>query len=122
MGDAETKPERDKPRRWIALLLCLVGPIGIGQFYLGPKKRGMSLFALALGAFLIVMLALAPLGALLGYGVVLVLLFAGASLVLGASVLDVLRIPEARLARVAKLQVGAFWLVGVVVSSLTSSA
>jgi signal peptidase I len=34
-----------RPRRWLAILLAAVGPAGVGHYYAGFKRRGVSWFA-----------------------------------------------------------------------------
>jgi signal peptidase I len=115
MADAGS-PDARKPSRGLAVVLALLGPMGIGQHYLGLTKRGVWWLVLSTLAFLALALALAPLGALLGYGKVLAVLVVALLLGWLASLLDLLRIPLARTRRVTALAVAGFWLGGFVMS------
>lgn len=52
-----TVSERDvpprKPKRWVALLLTLFLPAGVGHFYLGQRRRALAWFALVLGVLFV---------------------------------------------------------------------
>ena len=70
----EGKAEGKKPQRGFAILLALIGPWGIGHFYLGQPRRAVAWLVLSAVALVLFALLLQPLGAVLGYGTVLALL------------------------------------------------
>jgi signal peptidase I len=117
MGGDE-KPEGQKPRRWRAILLTLVGPWGIGQFYLGQAKRAALWLVLPLALLVMLAFASPSLGAMFGHGKILAFLACASVLGWVASLLDVLAVPEARMKRVRKLAVFGFWVAGVLASLL----
>jgi signal peptidase I len=111
-GDLERKP----PKRGLAILLGVLGPWGIGHYYLGQTRRALAWLALPALALVSFALLLQPLGEVFGYGKVLALLVCSIPLAWVASLLDVLAVPEARLASARKLAVVGFWLAGFTLS------
>ncbi len=109
-GSAEVK----KPSLGFAILLMLVGPIGIGQFYLGHKRRGAWWLLSGLAAFVAIEFALPVLGASIGYGKALALLMAAMFAAWVACLIDILVTPAARTMRVRKVLVFGFWCAGTI--------
>jgi signal peptidase I len=117
MSDQGKKSEDEKPSPAAAILLALVGPWGIGQFYFGQTKRAVWWLLFSNAALVMLAFAVAPLGGVLGYGTVFALLLVSLLVGWAASLFDALRVPEARRVRARKLAVFGFWLAGVVLSS-----
>jgi|GEM_PF-363240 len=99
-----------KPDRGIALLLALLGPWGAGHFYLGQSKRALFWLGISSVIFPLGSLVLLWLGGVIGYGLVFCGLGVGFLGVWIASLLELSRVPEARLRRTAVLKVVVYWL------------
>jgi signal peptidase I len=115
MSDAREQEEK-KPQRGIAILLGVFGPWGIGHFYLGQTRRALAWLLLSAVALVLFALLLQPLGEVVGYGKMLAVLVCSIPLAWVASLLDLLAVPEARMASVRKLAVVGFWLAGFVLT------
>ncbi len=102
-----------KPSRGIALLLGLLGPWGTGQFYLGQTKRAVLWLVVPSTCLIACTMALPWLGSLLGYGLVFGVLFVGSFGAWLGSLVDLHRVPEARLQRARALKVAGYWVAGV---------
>lgn len=103
-----------KPRRALAVVLSLVGPLGVGQLYLGQRERAWWWLGAFAAGFVVLTFSLPPLGAVLGYGKVLAFVLASGLAYWIASVFDVLAISEAQVKRVRWLALLGFWLAGSV--------
>jgi signal peptidase I len=112
-GSDETAASK-QPSRGIAIVLHLLGPLGLGQFYLGQKRRAAWWLLLVLGAFVALGFALPVLGASVGYGKTLVLMVVAAFAAWITCLIDVLVTPSARMTRVPRLVVFGFWCAGTV--------
>jgi signal peptidase I len=102
-----------KPSRGIALLLGLIGPWGTGHFYLGQSKRAVLWLGIPSAFLIFCALGLPWLGSVIGYGLVFGVLFVGVFGAWLASLVDLHRVPETRLRRVAGLKVFGYWVAGI---------
>jgi len=118
----EAEPEGVKPSRATAMVLALLGPWGIGQFYLGLTRRALAWLLVPIALLVVFAFALPSLGALVGYGSLLALLVGGGVVAWAASLVDLVALPEGRTKRVRGLVVAGFWLAGYALALVVAVA
>jgi signal peptidase I len=112
----ETPAQESPPSRIMAALLGLLGPWGIGQYYLGQTRRAVLWLVVPSVTALVWAASLPWVGAVFGYGVVVGIGLPAIALAWPASLMDLWFVPGERFARVSRLRVFAFWTLGFVVA------
>ena len=104
-----------KPKRWVALLLTLLVPPGVGHFYLGQRRRAFSWFALV---FVVVFLLAAVSNLFAHYPTAVILLLVVMVVLIPVAIIaDIVLIPAERL-RLVPLRT----LIGVALLAVALSA
>jgi signal peptidase I len=111
----EDAQESTPPKKGLALALGLLGPPGIGQFYLGRRRRAVLWFAVPAVVNCALIALMPATGAAIGYGRALVLLVVVAIGAWLASLVDASRV-QAHPKRPSTGMVAAYWVVGVLLA------
>lgn len=106
-----------KPNRWIAVLLGVVGPWGLGQLYQGQTRRALVWMFAATTALVAGTFGMPMLGARFGFGHVFAVVVAAMVVLWIGSIFDVLIVPEARQRRASILLILGYWIAGVAVGA-----